>query len=372
MAWEWYAQRWRHWIRPALMALYVLGLMVVIPLLCHQIAASGATPTDQAKFAGGIATLLALPFSIWEIAQHMVHYTRPHLQKFIIRILWMVPIYSLNAWLALIFPETGIYLDTLRECYEAYVIYNFMAFLLNFLYFEADMTTTELRSQHSHFFPFCCLSPCDGGSDFIETCKHGALQYTVIRPLTTVIALMCELGGVYGEGKFSLSVAYPYILVVNNLSQFVAMYSLAMFYTAYRKVLDPMKPLSKFLCIKAVVFFSFFQSCIISIMVYYGVIQTSFASQEQDVAQIGRSIQDFLICMEMLLAALAHFFAFSHKPYVDRTAPQVDCCSSFLAMWDVSDVTQDVTNHIRHVGASIASHVPSQPFYSISAGFQRL
>lgn len=52
----------------------------------------------------------------------------------------------------------------------------------------------------------------------------------------------------------------------------------------------------------------------------------------------------------MFLAAVAHYFAFSHKPYIDMAAQQVPCCLSFMSMWDVSDVTQDVSNHIRHVG----------------------
>ena len=46
------------------------------------------------------------------------------------RILWMVPIYAVNSWLALRFVNASIYLDTVRECYEAYVLYNFFAFLL--------------------------------------------------------------------------------------------------------------------------------------------------------------------------------------------------------------------------------------------------
>lgn len=94
-------------------------------------------------------------------------------------------------------------------------------------------------------------------SEFVHNCKHGILQYTLVRPLTTVISMICELCGVYGESDFSSNVAFPYIIAINNLSQFVAMYCLVLFYRANREELKPMKPIGKFLCIKAVVFFSF-------------------------------------------------------------------------------------------------------------------
>lgn len=96
-----------------------------------------------------------------------------------------------------------------------------------------------------------------------------------------VICSICELSGVYGEGSFSGDVAFPYIVAINNISQFVAMYCLVLFYQANKVChqvilrdcvhpsidfifaiylqdeLKPMKPFPKFLCIKAVVFFSF-------------------------------------------------------------------------------------------------------------------
>jgi hypothetical protein len=68
---------------------------------------------------------------------------------------------------------------------------------------------------------------------------------------------ICKVSGVYGDGEFKASVAFPYLIAVNNISQFMAMYCLVMFYKANLAELRPMKPLPKFLCIKAVVFFSF-------------------------------------------------------------------------------------------------------------------
>lgn len=74
---------------------------------------------------------------------------------------------------------------------------------------------------------------------------------------TVYFSSICELNGVYGEGEFKGDVAFPYMIALNNLSQFVAMYCLVLFYRANVEALKPMKPIGKFLCIKAVVFFSF-------------------------------------------------------------------------------------------------------------------
>ena len=55
-----------------------------------------------------------------------------------------------------------------------------------------------------------------------------------------------------------------------------------------------------------------------------------------------RDIQDFIICVEMLIAAIGFYFIFSHKPYVDPAAAQIPCLSSFLSMVDVRDIYGDV------------------------------
>jgi len=52
--------------------------------------------------------------------------------------------------------------------------------------------------------------------------------------------------------------------------------------------------------------------------------------------------QNFIICIEMLVAAIAHYFVFSHKPFVDRAAAQVPCVTSCLRMLDIRDIYGDV------------------------------
>ncbi|XP_037057628.1 transmembrane protein 184C-like [Peromyscus leucopus] len=135
--------------------------------------------------------LLTVLVSFWGILQHLMHYTQPKLQKPIMRILWMVPIYSLDSWLALKFPKIAIYIDTWRDCYEAYVIYNFMIFFNNYLTIRLPNVILHLESkdQQQHLFPFCCCPPWAMGEMLLFRCKLGVLQYTVIRSITTVAAL---------------------------------------------------------------------------------------------------------------------------------------------------------------------------------------
>lgn len=117
--------------------------------------------------------------------------------------------------------------------------------------------TLELKPPVPHIFPLCYLKPWSMGREFVHNCRHGILQYTVVRPIITLISVICELNGVYGEGTFKANVAFPYVVAINNVTQFTAMYCLVLFYKANKTELKPMKPLPKFLCIKAVVFFSF-------------------------------------------------------------------------------------------------------------------
>jgi Organic solute transporter Ostalpha len=130
-----------------------------------------------------------------------------------------------------------------------------------------------------------------------------------------------------------------------------------MFYHAFKEELAPIRPLAKFLCIKAVVFLTFWQGLALNILVAVGAIKARHAgawynclwhsdagcSWAQSVcvcvcvhvhmtviglaravhcmqvneqfttytaADVAEGLQDFLICIEMFLAALAHAYAF--------------------------------------------------------------
>ncbi len=56
-------------------------------------------------------------------------------------------------------------------------------------------------------------------------------------------------------------------------------------------------------------------------------------------------LQNFMVVLEMFLFAVAHYFIFSHTPYVDPAAAQVPCIAACLRMLDIRDVAGDVKEH---------------------------
>nr|XP_029511245.1 transmembrane protein 184C-like isoform X1 [Oncorhynchus nerka]XP_029511246.1 transmembrane protein 184C-like isoform X1 [Oncorhynchus nerka] len=344
---------WRRWIRPLVVCLYVALLLVVLPLCVWELQKSEVGTHSKAWFIAGVFVFMTIPISLWGILQHLVHYTQPELQKPIIRILWMVPIYSVDSWIALRYPRIAIYVDTCRECYEAYVIYNFLIFLLNYLsnQYPSLVLMLEVQEQQKHLPPLCCCPPWAMGEVLLFRCKLGVLQYTVVRPVTTVIALVCQLCGVYDEGNFSNRNAWTYLVIVNNISQLFTMYCLVLLYKALKDELSQIRPAGKFLCVKMVVFVSFWQAVLIAILVKVGVISDKHTWDWDSVEAVATGLQDFIICVEMFLAAIAHHYSFTYKPYI-LEAEEGSCFDSFMAMWDVSDIRADISEQVQHVATT--------------------
>lgn len=79
------AQITRIWIRPIVIILYTLLVIIVVPLLIVNSVKDGFSRKDQLILIGGLFVLSALPISFWHITQHVIHFTKPILQKHIIR-----------------------------------------------------------------------------------------------------------------------------------------------------------------------------------------------------------------------------------------------------------------------------------------------
>lgn len=124
--------------------------------------------------------------------------------------------------------------------------------------------------------------------------------------------------GHYEEGNTSPKGAYLWVSIVYNLSIAVALFSLVLFYAATKDLLSPHRPVLKFFVVKAVIFFAFWQSMVLSFGEKLGYVGGTHYC-DISAAEIALCWQNFLICNEMLLAAIGMYYAFTYKIYMNST-----------------------------------------------------
>lgn len=280
----------------------------------------------------------------------------------------MAPIYALDSWLGLRYESLTLYFDVLRECYEAFVIYSFYVLLLTYLGGELTlMRILATKPAQKHAFPFCCLKPWTTGDGetnegtFLLQTQIGTLQYVVVKTICAVLTLLLSLFGAYGDGSLEFNKGYPYIALITNCSQIWAMYCLILFYLALKEELAPMRPVPKFLVVKAVVFFTFWQSVLLVLLFKTKVINYKPAPDEHYTeSEVIARIQDFIVCVEMTLAAISHHYAFPYREFHDPNHRYV--APLFRSLFDAMNVTDvyvdDVRNAHRRVKAARTNRSP--------------
>uniref|UniRef100_M4C6G6 RxLR effector candidate protein n=1 Tax=Hyaloperonospora arabidopsidis (strain Emoy2) TaxID=559515 RepID=M4C6G6_HYAAE len=139
------------------------------------------------------------------------------------------------------------------------------------------------------------------------------MQFVVMKPLMAFLAIVLQLSGLYEQGNFSATNGYLYTSLVVNASITYAFYYLVLFYLALGTQLAPYNPVPKFLCIKAVLFLSFWQSVVLAFLSRFQIIHELGSWSVENVTT---GIQNLLICFEMFFVALAHQHAFPYNPYV--------------------------------------------------------
>jgi hypothetical protein len=185
------------------------------------------------------------------------------------------------------------------------------------------------------------------------------LNYVIIRPITAGVAFLSESQGVYAEGElFNATKAYTYVVFVNSWSQTHAIYCLILFFQATRNELDPIKPVAKFICVKAVIFFSFWQSIVIVVLVHMHVLSSrTLSMKDYDIKDVSNGLQEFIICFEMFIAALGHQYAFPASEFAAGTPAAGSKLTSVLDVLDMSDVYLDVKDRAETMGGRMVGRI---------------
>ena len=89
--------------------------------------------------------------------------------------------------------------------------------------------------------------------------RKATLQFVFVKPITSILQIVLDHHGLCEEGDYSLKRGYFWISLVNNMSVSLALYGLVLFYIATQERLAPFQPFYKFLCVKSILFFSYWQ-----------------------------------------------------------------------------------------------------------------
>lgn len=264
--------------------------------------------------------MLTMHFTVQLLSQHLFYWKNPKEQKAIIIIILMAPIYAADSFIGLLDIEGSIaffmFLDAVKECYEALVIAKFMALMYSYLNISISKNIVpdgiKGREIH-HSFPMTLFQPRTVRLDHhvLKLLKYWTWQFVVIRPTCSILMITLQVLGLYPSW---LSWIFTIIL---NVSVSLALYSLVAFYHVFDKELAPHKPLTKFMCIKGIVFFCFWQGVVLEILAAVGILKSHHFWL--DVEHIEEAIQNVLVCLEMVVFSVLQQYAYHVAPYSGET-----------------------------------------------------
>jgi hypothetical protein len=256
----------------------------------------------------------------------------------------MVPIYSASSWASVVSLKAAFYLDPLRDIYEAFTIYTFLQLLVNFMGGERSLIIMmHGRAPVSHPWPLnLWFSKVDiSDPHTFLAIKRGILQYAYLKPLLAVSTIIFKLTDTYKEGYLSVDSGYLWSGIIYNVSITVSLYALAMFWVCMAEDLKPFRPMPKFLCIKLIIFASYWQGFFLSILQFLGAIPSDVPGYSAD--NLAAAIQDALICFEMPIFAISHWYAFSWHDYADDTisSARMPVKFAFRDSFGIRDLIED-------------------------------
>ncbi|XP_050370935.1 uncharacterized protein LOC126788946 [Argentina anserina] len=260
--------------------------------------------------------MLTMHFTVQLLSQHLFYWKTPKEQKAIIIIILMAPLYAIDSFVGLLDIQGSksffTLLDSVKECYEALVIAKFLALMYSYLNISISkgIVPDEIKGREIHHsFPMTLFQPHTVrlNHQTLKLLNYWTWQFVVIRPVVSVLMITLQLLGVYPSW---LSWTFTIIL---NVSVSLALYSLVVFYHVFAKELEPHKPLAKFMCIKGIVFFCFWQGVVLKILAAIGIIRSHHFWL--DVEHINEAIQNVLICLEMVVFSVLQQYAYHVAPY---------------------------------------------------------
>ncbi|KAI5121000.1 hypothetical protein M0805_000461 [Coniferiporia weirii] len=321
----------------------------------------------------GGCSLLTLIISIISVLGHARNYTVREEQRQIIRILYMPPVYAIISFFSYRFFRSYTYYELIEVVYEAITISAFLLLIMEYVASTASGHSLSLAMERKDKkklpIPFCCWRYRPTKAYFLYTLKWSVMQYVIIRPLISVISIIAQAYNVLCEnGGMNFHFVYVYVEIVDCISITVALYGLLMFYGLTKEELKGKRPLAKFLCIKLIVMFTFYQSFVFSWMEGSVIKATPYWTA----TNIADGLTALTICIEMVLFAAGMMWAYPSTPYRSKEG-KTSIGRPLLDSINYSDFAREIMSSIRffidYLRGKPGTHTPKSR--EIGAGGKR-
>ncbi|TFK87895.1 DUF300-domain-containing protein [Polyporus arcularius HHB13444] len=297
----------------------------------------------------GVCAIVTLLLTAINVTFHCRNYTNPGEQRQILRILYMPAVYAIISFFSYRYFRSYTYYDFIETAYESVTLSAFLLLLIEYVAATATGHVVDnaiVRKDKSSLpMPFCCWRYRPTKAYFMYTVKWSVLQYVILRPALSIAGIVCEHYGVLCEsGPWSFKTAHAYISVIDGVSITIALYGLLVFYGLTKEELKGRKPLAKFLSIKLIVMFTFYQSLVFDALEGRVIHETQYWTE----TNIADGLNALAICIEMVIFSAFMMYAYSWKEYTKVKGATRH--GAWRALWDsinYSDFAHEIAGSIK-------------------------
>eukprot|EP00930_Biecheleria_cincta_P039777 TRINITY_DN27311_c0_g1_i1.p1 TRINITY_DN27311_c0_g1~~TRINITY_DN27311_c0_g1_i1.p1 ORF type:complete len:928 (-),score=114.18 TRINITY_DN27311_c0_g1_i1:3-2786(-) len=288
------------------------------------------------------ASVISSGVGIWR--QLRIQRLRIGAREYTTRILLMVPIYSLQAYFALLmrWEEGNELLELFRKLYECICVFAFLQLLVCHLR-GFDQIVGKLQREPGHCRHVFPVSKLVGKwpfnkvlreeyepAIFVQWTLWGVLQYVMV-------SFFCAIVGFVTYFVRALRPVWTAVMPLSNglmmVSQGPAMYCLVVFYHANQDHLADLHPVLKLLSLKILVMFTVWQGLIIKYAdkhhMFDGLAERS--QSHWNPKQLADGIINGLLVVEMFILSLAHHYVYPPQENAKLFQPKCQVFSIYYS-----------------------------------------
>ncbi|KNZ82147.1 Transmembrane protein 184 like protein [Termitomyces sp. J132] len=276
----------------------------------------------------GSCTVVTLIISIVSVGRHCRSYTNPREQRQILRILYMPPVYAIISFFSYRFFRSYTYYSFIEVGEKAVTLSAFLLLLIEYVAATASGHKAEnaIARKDKHPLP---LPPY-----FMFTVKVESFFFHWFSSVISIIGIICQKYDVLCESAgFSVHYANVYLEAVDFVSITFALYGLLVFYGLMAEELQGRRPLAKFMCIKLIVMFTFYQSFVFNALEGRVIKETTYWTA----TNIADGLNALTICIEMIIFAGLMMWAYTPAEYKRKSG--IPPTSIWRPLWDSYVVT---------------------------------